>query len=166
MSRFTYPHTIDNGFGERLTFLRLVDDGDGGCLEVENVVAPGAGPIMHVHHHQAESLTVRAGRIGYQLLGEEERYAGVGETVEFKAGVAHRFWNAGEEPLHCTGWIRPAHNIVFFLDAIFASTKENGNGRPHPVDAAFLSRRYRREFAMLAVPNPVQALLFPILVVF
>lgn len=164
MSQFTYPHTIDNGAGERLTFLRLVQDEQGERLEVENVVAPGAGPVMHVHYHQTEALTVRSGRIGYQLPGGEAQYAGAGETVEFKAGVPHRFWNAGEEPLHCTGWIGPAHNIVFFLDAIFTSARENGEGRPHPIDAAFLTRRYRREFGMIGIPKPVQTLLFPILV--
>ena len=41
MRRYTYPHTIDNGAGERLTFLRRVPGVAGDRLEVENVVAPG-----------------------------------------------------------------------------------------------------------------------------
>ena len=56
MQRFTYPHTIDNGAGERLTFLRRVPTDRGERLEVENVVGPGAGPPMHVHHYQEEAL--------------------------------------------------------------------------------------------------------------
>ena len=70
MSRYSYPHTIDDGAGERLTFLRRVAGQGGDRLEVQNVVAPGAGPIMHVHHYQTEGLTVQQGRIGYQRLGE------------------------------------------------------------------------------------------------
>lgn len=34
--RYTYPHTIDNGSGEQITFLRIVTDATGEWLEVEN----------------------------------------------------------------------------------------------------------------------------------
>lgn len=54
--RYTYPHTIENGGGEQLTFVRLVQDPEGDWLEVENLVQPGGGPPMHTHHRQAESL--------------------------------------------------------------------------------------------------------------
>lgn len=160
---FTYPHTIDNGSGERLTFLRRVPGLTGERVEGENVVQPGAGPPMHVHHYQEEALTVQQGRIGYQRLGEAPQFAGPGETVVFKPGEAHRFWNAGEDELRCTAYIEPADNVEYFLTEIFASTKRNGGGRPDPFDAAFLTRRYRSEFAMLAVPAPVQQFVFPII---
>src|SRR5665648_1300835 len=62
-STCTYPHTIDNGAGERLTFLRRVQDSAGDRLEVENLVKPGSGPPMHVHHYQEEALTVEQGKI-------------------------------------------------------------------------------------------------------
>ena len=150
MPTYTYPHTIDNGAGER--------------LEVENVVAPGIGPIMHVHHYQEEALTVVEGRIGYQRLGEPERFAGRGETVVFRPGEVHRFWNAGATDLHCTGYVEPADNFEYFLGEIFASQKSTGTGRPHPLDAAFLARRYRSEFAMVAIPAAVQRFVFPVLV--
>jgi len=83
VARYSYPYTIDNGAGERLTFTRRVAGASGDRLEGENVVAPGAGPPMHVHHHQTEGFTVREGRIGYQRLGEPEQFAGPGETVVF-----------------------------------------------------------------------------------
>src|SRR5215207_3425479 len=44
MSPYTYPHTIENGAGERLTFMRRVQGPAGDRLEVENVVKPGSGP--------------------------------------------------------------------------------------------------------------------------
>jgi uncharacterized cupin superfamily protein len=164
VSAYTYPRTIDNGAGERLTFLRRVPGAAGDRLEVENVVGPGAGPIMHVHHHQNEALTVLEGRIGYQRLGEPARFAGRGETVTFRAGEAHKFWNAGREDLRGRGYIEPADNIEYFLGAIFESQKRGGGSRPDPFDAAFLARRYRSEFGMVEVPAPVQRLVFPVLV--
>jgi len=68
MVRYSYPHTIDNGGGERLTFLRRVQGPYGERLEVDNTVAPGAGPPMHSHRYQTEALTVVQGRIGYQRI--------------------------------------------------------------------------------------------------
>jgi len=164
MSRYSYPHTIDDGAGERLTFLRRVAGQSGDRLEVQNVVAPGAGPIMHVHHYQAEALTVQQGRIGYQRLGEPPQFAGPGESVVFKPGEVHKFWNAGHDDFVGTGYIEPADSIEYFLGAIFESRKQSGGLRPNPLDVAFLARRYRSEFGMAAIPAAVQRLVFPVLV--
>ncbi len=161
---YPYPHTIDNGAGEELTILRRVEDPGGAYVEAENRVAPGAGPPMHVHYLQEEALTVVAGRLGFQRPDAEPQYCGVGETIVFKAGEAHRFWNAGQETLHCTGYVRPPHNIEYFLTEIFRSTKANGGKGPNPIDAAFLSRRYRSEFAILEIPAFVQRFIFPVLI--
>ena len=155
------PVTITSINGERLTFLRIIEDEKGReILEVENEVAPNAGPPMHVHHQQDEWLAVIEGKIGYQELGKEKQYAGPGASVLFKAGVAHRFWNAGTTPLRCTGWISPPHNIIYFLSEIYRSSNEN-KGRPGAFDAAFLLDRYKSEFAMLDIPHFVQKVIFP-----
>lgn len=165
MERYPYPHTIENGAGERLTFLRRVPGGASQRIEVENLVQPGEGPPMHVHHYQEEALTVQQGRIGYQRLGEAAQFAGPGETVVFKPGEAHRFWNAGEDELRCAGYIEPPDNIEYFLTEIYASTKREGGTRPNPFDAAFLTRRYHREFAMVEIPAVVQRFVFPAVVI-
>lgn len=158
MKSYTYPHTIDNGAGESITFLRR----DGDRLEIENVVKPGSGPPMHAHHYQKEALTVVQGRIGYQRPGEPEQFAGPGATVTFEPGEAHRFRNAGEDDLKCTGYVEPADNIEFFLATIYESTKQSGGARPDPFVAAFLMTRYRSEFAMLEIPAPVRRFVFPV----
>ena len=115
---------------------------------------------MHVHHHQEEALTIQQGRIGYQRPGEPEQFAESGETVVFTPGEAHRFWNAGEEDLRCTGYIEPADNLEYFLTALFESQRENGGSRPDPFEAAFLARRFRSEFGMAMIPAVVQRLVF------
>jgi quercetin dioxygenase-like cupin family protein len=161
----SYPKVIESGGGEQITFLRLVKDGAGERLEVENPVQPGAGPPMHVHYKQEENLTVVSGKLGYQCLGEQPRFATKGETVRFEAGVTHRFWNAGPDALRCSGFARPANNLEYFLTELYRSTKVTGGRRPDPFDAAFLATRYKTEFGMAAIPAPVQAVLFPLLLV-
>lgn len=164
--QFQYPHTIENGAGESLTFKRLVQDPTGDWLEVENRVEPNCGPPMHVHHQQAESLTVVQGKMGLQILGQEPSYIGSGETAVFEAGIPHRFWNAGTEPLLCTGWVKPAHNFEYFLTGIYDSMKENGGKQPGAFDAAWLLSRYRSEFDMLDIPGFVKKAIFPIALFF
>lgn len=164
MTKYRYPHSIDNGHGELLTFLRRVPGTRGDRLEVENVCAPGMGPVMHVHKYQDEVLTVVEGRIGYARPGQPDQFAGPGETVAFLAGDAHRFWNAGDTPLRCTGYIEPADNIEYFLSEIFASQRASADARPNVLDAAYLARRYRSEFAMLQIPSAVQRFVFPVLI--
>jgi quercetin dioxygenase-like cupin family protein len=133
-------------------------------LEGDTRVAPGAGPPMHVHHHQEEAFTVKAGRIGYQVQGGPEQFAEAGETVVFKAGVAHRFWNAGTTELWCAASVDPADNVEYLLTELFAAMQRNGGTKPSLFDAAFLVWRYRSEYAMSTIPMPVQMVLFPILV--
>jgi quercetin dioxygenase-like cupin family protein len=164
MSTFDYPHTIDNGAGERITFVRRIQDLEGERLEGENLVKPGIGPPMHVHYYQEEALTVRQGRLGYQRSGEPPRFAGPGETVVFEPGETHRFWNAGEEDLSCTAYIQPADNAEYLLTELFESQRVSGGSRPSMFDVAFLMRRYRSEFYMAEIPAVVQRLVFPVLV--
>ena len=162
--RYTYPHTITNGAGEELTFLRYVENESGGMLEVENKVKPGVGPPMHVHHLQDESLTVVQGLIAAHVAGEKPTFHGPGETVTFRRGVPHRFWNAGENVLICKGWITPAYNVEYFLTELFLSTQMNGGKRPSAFDGAFLQQRYRSEFDLVEVPSLVKTVVFPLIV--
>src|SRR5918997_2844007 len=85
---------------------------------------------MHVHHLQEEALTVERGTMGWQRLGEEEHLARSGESARFAAGEVHRFWNAGDDELVCSGFVRPPHNIEYFLTQIYDSTRANGGPGP------------------------------------
>jgi hypothetical protein len=135
----------------------------GDRVEGDNVVQPGAGPPMHVHHYQEEVFTVEHGRLCYQRRGEPARFAGPGETVVFPAGQPHRFWNAGDAELRCSAHVEPADNVEFFLTEIFASAQRGGRGRPGLFDSAFLLTRYRSEYEMLEIPAVVQRVVFPVL---
>ena len=160
----TYPYTIDNGSGERLTFTGVTPGPSGERLLADGVAQPGAGPPMHVHYLQEEAVRVVRGRVGYQLVGGPPQFAGPGELVVWPAGTAHKWWNAGSDELHMTGWCSPPDNTEFFLGALFASTKENG-GRPGLFDVAFLLSRYRTEFGMLEMPAIVRRVVIPVVYV-
>jgi len=95
----TYPHKIENGEGEVITFLGVVRDQDGDRMEVELLAPPNVGTPMHLHHLQEEAMTVVAGKLGLQFAGEQPRYAEAGETIILKRGVGHRWWNAGTTEL-------------------------------------------------------------------
>jgi quercetin dioxygenase-like cupin family protein len=157
-----YPYTIDNGSGERLTFTGVTQGPDGERLGADGVAQPGAGPPMHVHYLQEEAARVVRGRLGYEVLGGAPRFAGPGELVVWPAGTPHKWWNAGTDELHMTGWCCPPDNVEFFLSTLFASTKAHGGARPGMFDAAFLMTRYQSEFGMLELPGVVRRVVIPI----
>ncbi|MCB0569367.1 MAG: cupin domain-containing protein [Phaeodactylibacter sp.] len=158
------PYSIENHLGEKLVFKAAVmEDGEEKVI-VENFVQPGAGPVMHVHFKQDESLTVLSGKMGYQVLGEEERFAGPGETVRFNRGVPHRFWNAGEDILNCEGWVKPANSFIYFLTALYNAIDKSGKEAPEAFDGAYLVTRYRTEYDLPGIPVFVKRVIMPITV--
>jgi len=159
---FKFPHSIENSIGEKITFLGTEAGPDGDKLLVENFVTPGQGPVMHTHWLQDECLTVVNGKIGYQVLGQEEQFAGEGESILFKRGMPHRFWNAGQDELHCKGWIYPANTIIFFLSSIYAAQNKTGTGQPEKFDGAYLMTRYASEYDMPEIPKFVKKTIIPI----
>src|SRR4051812_18717634 len=112
---FTLPRTIENGLGEKITFLEIVPEPDGDKIIVESSCTPKGGPVMHVHYKQDEGMTVVSGKMAYQFPGEEPVIVGAGETIRFTRNKPHRFWNAGTDDLHLKGWLKPANTIMFFL---------------------------------------------------
>lgn len=157
-----YPVTIDNGLGEKIIFVGLGTKDGVECMIVENEVSPNSGPPMHVHHKQHEELTILEGTMGAQVLGEEPRFYKAGDTVLFKAGVAHKFWNAGETMLKGKGTVWPVYNFEYFLTEIYKSVKANKNHRPSLMDSAFLLHRYRDEFDMYDIPPFVKKVMMPL----
>lgn len=154
----TFPHTIETKYGEKINFLRM----EGDTLLLEGFCKPQAGPDFHTHLRQDEGVTVLSGKIGYQILGEAPQYGGPGDSVTFKRGVPHRFWNAGEDELHISGWINPAENVVFFLSTLYDAFNKGSNKRPAPFEGAYLTYCYRYEYDVPTMPGFVKRVIMPI----
>lgn len=159
--KIVYPHTIENKFGEKLIFKGVEKGPEGERMIVENVVQPGCGPIMHTHFLQDESLTVVSGTLGYQIMGEAEKIIHEGETVTFYRGTPHRFWNAGEDILHCTGWVTPPNSLAYYLTGIYQAMDKGKDGRPEAFDSAYLFLRYASEYDMPELPSFVKKVIMP-----
>ncbi len=161
---YKYPHTIENCLGEKIIFQSLEQSDNGDKILVEAFCKPNAGPAMHTHFKQEEELTVVSGKMGFQLLGQEPKFASAGETVLFKRGIPHKFWADGIEPLHCKGWMQPANSIVYFLSAVYAAQNKSGKGEPELFDGAYLLSKYSREYDMPEIPSFIKKVIFPITV--
>lgn len=164
MYPYPLPHKISNTIGEEITFKAIeIENGERKML-VDNRVQPGSGPPMHVHFKQDECLTVVKGKMGYQTLGGEKQYAREGESVLFKRNTVHRFWNAGEEVLECTGWVKPANTFDYFLTAQYNSMNKAGKPEGDPFDGAYLITRYKSEYDVMVIPTFVKRFIMPVIV--
>jgi quercetin dioxygenase-like cupin family protein len=111
----------DQGEAVRLLALgvRFLIDGErtGGAFSlVEHPLPPRAlGSPLHTHHNEDEYSYVLEGRFGVQL-GKEVLEAGPGDLLVKPRGVAHAFWNAGDEPARLLELISPAGFENYFRE--------------------------------------------------
>jgi quercetin dioxygenase-like cupin family protein len=83
---------------------------------VEHPLPPRAlGSPMHTHHNEDEYSYVLEGRFGIQV-GDEVFEAGPGNLLAKPRGVAHAFWNAGDEPARMLEIISPAGFENYFRE--------------------------------------------------
>jgi mannose-6-phosphate isomerase-like protein (cupin superfamily) len=147
--------TIENtATGERLTFLATSADTDGEAVVVETVVQPdGAVAAAHVHPAQSERFAVAEGTLRMKV-GREQLTLGPGEVAIVEPGTAHRFWNAGDQPVRFVCEIRPAlqfESLVETMFALAADGKTNRKGMPNPFRLAVIAEGH---FDTVRLPFP------------
>ena len=109
--------------GERVQLLALgvrflLEGGatDGRFSLVEHPLPPRAlGAPVHTHRNEDEYSYVLEGRVGIQL-GDEVLEARAGDLVFKPRGMAHAFWNAGDEPARLLEVISPAGFENYFRE--------------------------------------------------
>ena len=95
--------------------VRFMTSGEGFSL-VEHPMAPRTlGAPMHVHEHEDEYSYVLEGEVGVQI-GDEVRYATVGDLVVKPRGVPHAFWNRTDEPARLLEIISPGGFERYFAE--------------------------------------------------
>ena len=160
--KFTLPHTIESGQGEKIIFKEIIKEPDGDKVIIEGYCKPNAGPAMHVHYKQDEAITVGKGKMGCQIFGQEPVYYSPGQTATFLRNTPHRFWNAGEDELVVNSWVKPANSIIFFLTTLYEAQTKSGTKRPEAFDGAYLLVRYKHEYGLPELPKFVQNIIMPI----
>ena len=77
---YSYPHTVENGARERITFVQRVQDPAGDRLEFENHLKLGSGPPINIHNHHP-SHARRCGFFVPYVADVENRLLG-GTTID------------------------------------------------------------------------------------
>ena len=144
--------------------LRRVRDAEGQIiLSIEGSLPPkSSGPPPHVHFHQREEGTVKAGSLGARIRNEKFVVA-VGGTSVFPAGVVHAWWNAGDDLLELSGRAIPAADLDRYLQALFAVLNASDSGRPSIFYLAHVLWRHRHTQAVAAPPRTIQRIFFPLI---
>jgi quercetin dioxygenase-like cupin family protein len=140
--------------GERITFLASAADTDGEAVVIETLVQPdGFVAAAHVHPSQSERFAVKSGTLGLKT-GRKKHTLGPGQVVTVEPGTAHRFWNAGDEPVRFVCEVRPALQFESLLETMFALAadgKTNRNGMPNLLRLAVIANAH---FDTVRLPFP------------
>jgi quercetin dioxygenase-like cupin family protein len=152
---------VNSATGEELTFLQTAASTNGEYVEVVAVVQPGgAVAAAHVHPKQSETFTAIEGTLDLRV-GKQRIRLTQGESATVEAGTAHKFWNAGDEPImfHCT--ISPALQFESLIESMFGLARDgktNKKGMPNPVRMAVIARAHRDVIRLAGVPAWLQDL--------
>jgi mannose-6-phosphate isomerase-like protein (cupin superfamily) len=131
-------------------------------LTIEGSLPPHMdGPPLHQHFQEREEGMVKAGMLGARV-GDKELIVPAGGSAVFPAGVAHKWWNAGEDLLELSGRVIPAVDLDRYLQAVFAILNASSTGRPSVFYIAHALWRHRQTQASLVPPRFVQRILFPV----
>jgi quercetin dioxygenase-like cupin family protein len=154
-------HLIAATDGQRVHFRALgtryvvtAEQTAGAFAIVEHDLAPRSlGAPMHTHEREDEISHVTAGRLGVQIGGDLLE-AGPGDTVVKPRGIAHAFWNPGDEPVRFLEVITPAGFEGYFADV---EPLLSVSGPPDGVALSAVMARYGLEMDMGSLPRLVAA---------
>jgi mannose-6-phosphate isomerase-like protein (cupin superfamily) len=153
--------------GERGTLIKGPWEGDDASLLVDLHVQPGGAVAgEHVHHHLDERFTVKAGRIGFRLDGEES-VAGPAQSVEIPRGSWHDWWNASaQEEAVAEVYVSDGTRFMMMIENLFGLARDghtNEQGMPDPLQLTMFATEFRDVLVFKRPPAAVQRLLFGVL---
>ena len=142
-------------------------EGDDPSLEAELHVQPGGAVAgEHIHPHLDERFTVKAGRIGFRLNGEES-LAGPGQSVEIPRGSWHDWWNASdEEEAVAQVFVSDGTRFLLMIENLFGLARDghtNEKGMPDPLQLTMFATEFRDVLVFKRPPAVVQKTLFGVL---
>ena len=158
---------IENSVTGERAVVRLGTEETGGELLVVEVFVDPGGAVTggHVHPVIEEYFTVVSGRVGFRLDGRES-IAEPGRRLHVPAGMAHDWWNAGEEEACIVVEISPAERFEVMIANLFGLARDgrtNSEGMPNLLQAALFASEFEDVLYFTRPPRAVQKMLFGIL---
>ena len=151
---------LENAHTGEILELRRRRRGNETWLELSGSLPPGReGPPMHIHYAEDEAGEVAAGTLTAHVGGKQVEIA-TGGAVRLPMGIAHRWWNAGDQPLVFNGTARPLVDLDRYLQATFEVLNAGPPGRPPLFYIAHVALRHRQTQHVIVMPAPLQAVLF------
>jgi quercetin dioxygenase-like cupin family protein len=152
--------------GERGVVRVGTEESGGELLVAELFISPGGAVAgEHVHPVIEEHFTVLGGRVGFRVDGRE-MIAPVGERFHVAPGVAHDWWNAGDEEAHVIVEISPAARFEEAIRNSFGLARDgktNAKGMPGLLQLVLFAREFEDVLHFTKPPRIVQKLLFGVL---
>ena len=150
--------------GERVVVRVGTEESGGDLLVADLYVRPGGAVAgEHVHTRIEEWFTVRKGRVGFRLDGRES-IARHNERLHAPVGIAHDWWNAGEEEeAHIVVEVRPGarfEEMIKNLYGLAQDGKTDAKGMPNLLQVALFAREFGDVLWFTKPPRPVQRVLF------
>lgn len=145
--------------GERMTFLETAAENDGERVVIELRADPGGAiAAAHVHPSQWETFSVVSGTLGTKVAGRKAEFC-PGQTLGVAPGVAHTWWNAGDDELVFRCEVRPALQFESLIETMFslaADGKTNKNGMPNPFRLAVIANAHFDTVQLPVIPAWMQ----------
>ena len=149
---------------ERIIFRQTAQVTQGTLLQFDDVLqAGGIGPPEHIHPHQEEHFQVIKGSMGVRIGGQEQTLR-AGESINIPAGVAHTWWNAGDDELHQITEFRPALKLETFFETFFGLARDgkcDKVGQPSFLQISVMVPEY--DIYLSRPPMLMQKVLFAVL---
>jgi quercetin dioxygenase-like cupin family protein len=157
---------LENRHNGEILRMRRVHDAHGRIvLMMDGSLPPGtSGPPLHVHFHEVEEFTVKAGILGARVGGKKIEVS-TGGTAVFPVGVVHSWWNAGKDVLEVSGQVTPVVDLDRYLQAAWAVLNASKSGRPSLFFAAHVLWRHRHTQAIAMPPRAIQRIILPVVLV-
>jgi quercetin dioxygenase-like cupin family protein len=130
------PKIIPNGEGKHVwamgvhVTIRITSEVTNGLYSVfEDVVPPGAGPPLHTHTKEDETMFILEGELEV-TLGEQTHTVGPGTFIHMPRGAAHRFKNMKDRPVRMLLSYTPGGFEKWFTDIGTPATKDSQGKGP------------------------------------
>jgi quercetin dioxygenase-like cupin family protein len=151
--------------GERIIIVTGTEDNAEGNLVADLYISPGGAVAgEHVHPNIEERFTVLSGKVGFRINGVEQ-IASLNTELVVTPGIAHDWWNAGDEEAYVRVDIRPGIRFELMAQNLFGlanDDKTNAKGMPNPLQLAIFGKEFQDVLYFTSPPRWVQKLMFAI----